>query len=95
LSFFATPNTALIEYITYHLPPRCFSIVLQSLLLPSGSTAITVCVAFRAIMDIVHQRLAGRVDSDTESTWEYGRRMRDRRQMGCSFRVYVAYITSV
>jgi hypothetical protein len=42
LSFFATPNTALIEYITYHLLPRCSSIVLQSLLLPSGSPAITV-----------------------------------------------------
>jgi hypothetical protein len=42
LSFFATPNTALIEYITYHLLPRCFSIVLQSLLLPSGSPAITI-----------------------------------------------------
>ena len=39
MSFFATPNTALIEYITYHLLPRCFSIVLQSLLLPSGSPA--------------------------------------------------------
>jgi hypothetical protein len=41
LSFFTTPNTALIEYITYHLLPHCFSIVLQSLLLPSGSPAIT------------------------------------------------------
>jgi hypothetical protein len=39
LSFFATPNTALTEYITYPLLPRCFSIVLQSLLLPSGSPA--------------------------------------------------------
>ena len=35
----ATPHTALIEYITYHLLPHCFSIVLQSLLLPSGSPA--------------------------------------------------------
>jgi hypothetical protein len=39
LSFFATPNTALIEYITYPLLPRCFSIVLRSLLLPSSSPA--------------------------------------------------------
>ena len=46
MSFFATPNTALTEYITYPLLPRCFSIVLQSLLLPSSSPANTLEQSF-------------------------------------------------
>ena len=67
MSFFATPNTALTRIYHYYLPPRYFSIVLQSLLLPSGSPATLQLASYYNSQASTHRADYNMVDQAVSS----------------------------